>query len=78
MCHTQQIEKLVSFIKSFGSSYDGQGCEANYAKFTGVDRATVNKIVNGKLKPNALHYKIMDLMTERNELKKTIRQMKRG
>jgi len=78
MCDTQQVDKLIDFINTFGTAFDGQGCEANYARFTGVDRSTVNRIMNRQIEPNVMHYKVMELMTERNELKNQIRQMKRN
>ena len=77
MQQNEKNKELTNFIKSFGNTYDGQGCEANYAKFTGLDRSTVNRIINGKIEPSPLHFRLMELCNERNELKRQIRKLKK-
>ena len=70
--------EFVDFVSTFKTSHDGSGAEANYAKFTGADRSTINRYLKGALNIPIIHLRLMQAMNDRTQLKDDNRRLKKG
>jgi len=73
-----KLEIFKNFVLTFGDTFDGENAVTNYAKFSGFDKSTISRAMNGKGNIHDAHFTIMRLVNDRSELKKENRKLKRG
>ncbi len=72
-----KLEIFTKFVMSFGNNREGQGACINYARFSGFDKSTISKYLNGHEEPHEVHFTLMKMVEQREEAKKENRHLKR-
>ena len=72
-----EIEIFKEFVLTFGDNLQGDKAISNYAEFSGFDKSTISRAINGKGNIHPAHFTIMRLVNDREEAKAESRELRK-